>query len=122
VSLVALGPATGAVAIERPATVTSEYDLKAAFLFHFAQFVEWPTDAFAGPGTPITIGVLGEDPFGPSLDELVAGERIRNRPLLIRRYRSVEQVDACHILFVSSSEMNQLGHIAPAFDENSSSS
>lgn len=89
-----------------------EYDLKAAFLFNFAQFVEWPADAFAGATTPITIGVLGDDPFGASLDALIAGETVRNRPLVVRRFRTVEQVDSCHILFVSSSEGARLDHIA----------
>jgi hypothetical protein len=92
--------------------VAQEYDLKAAFLFNFAQFVDWPADAFATPTTPITIGVLGDDPFGASLDALVAGETIRNRPLAVRRYHTVEQIDSCHILFVSSSEVAQLDHIA----------
>jgi uncharacterized protein DUF4154 len=92
--------------------VTQEYDLKAAFLFNFARFVEWPADAFAAATTPIVIGVLGNDPFGASLDTLVAGETVRNRPLLVRRYRSVESVDACHVLFISASEAGQLDHIA----------
>ncbi|HKQ57011.1 MAG TPA: YfiR family protein [Candidatus Eisenbacteria bacterium] len=93
-------------------TVAQEYDLKAAFLFNFARFVEWPADAFAAAATPITIGVLGDDPFGATLDSLVGGELVRNRPLLVRRYGSVEDVDACHILFISSSEAGRLDHIA----------
>jgi hypothetical protein len=99
--------------------VAQEYDLKAAFLFNFAQFVEWPNDAFAEAGAPITIGVLGDDPFGARLDALVAGETMRNRPLVVRRYRSVEQVDACHILFISSSEADQLDQIAKALAHRS---
>lgn len=99
--------------------VAQEYDLKAAFLFNFAQFVEWPPDAFPTPTTPITIGVLGDDPFGASLDAVVAGETIRNRPLSVRRFRAVEQVDSCHILFVSSSEASQLDHIAKALGRRS---
>jgi uncharacterized protein DUF4154 len=111
-------PATGSGATPRSG-VTQEYDLKAAFLFNFAQFVEWPIDAFAVSTTPITIGVLGDDPFGAMLDALVAGETIRKRPLLVRRYRSVEQIAACHILFVSSSEASRLDHIAKALAHRS---
>lgn len=111
-------PAVGTSAVPKSA-VAQEYDLKAAFLFNFARFVEWPTDAFAAATTPIIIGVLGEDPFGPSLDVLVGGETIRNRPLLIRRYRSVEQIEACHILFISSSEASRLDHIAKALGRRS---
>jgi hypothetical protein len=99
--------------------VTREYDLKAAFLFNFAQFVEWPAEAFLETTTPFTIGILGDDPFGHSLDEIVAGETVRNRKVVIRRYRSVDQIDACHILFVSSSEEAQFGQIARALAHRS---
>jgi hypothetical protein len=58
-----------------------EYQLKAVFLFNFAQFVEWPASAFPSPETPLVIGVLGEDPFGPYLDETVRGEKVNDRPL-----------------------------------------
>src|SRR2546425_7693406 len=104
---------TGVSATPR-SSVTPEYDLKAAFLFNFARFVEWPAEAFADATSPFTIGILGDDPFGKSLDAIVASETVRDRPLLVRRYRSVEQVDTCHILFVSSSEAGQLDHIAKA--------
>jgi hypothetical protein len=102
-----------------PAVVAREYDLKAAFLFNFAQFVEWPADAFAAANSPITIGILGTDPFGDRLDSLVAGETVRNRRLVVRRYRSIEQVDACHILFIAASEGGQLSQIAKALAHRS---
>jgi len=112
--LVALGAIVPfpAESTTRLPSAAQEYDLKAAFLFNFAGFVEWPADAFADAGAPLTIGVLGDDPFGSSLDELVAGETIRNRPLLVRRYRTVEEVEGCQILFVSSSEAERLDQIA----------
>ena len=111
-------PIMGSSATTRSA-VTQEYDLKAAFLFNVARFVEGPADAFATATTPITIGVLGDDPFGASLDTLVAGESVRNRPLQVRRYRSVENIEACHVLFISSSEAGQLDHIARAIGRRS---
>ena len=85
-----------------------EYQLKAVFLFNFAQFVEWPASAFPGPATPLVIGVLGEDPFGPYLDETVRGEKVNDRPLVVRRYRSVEEITTCHILFISRREERRL--------------
>jgi hypothetical protein len=85
-----------------------EYQLKAVFLFNFAQFVEWPASAFPGPATPLVIGVLGEDPFGPYLDETVRGETVNDRPLVVRRYRSVEEITTCHILFISRREERRL--------------
>ena len=110
-------PAPGSTATT--GSTTQEYDLKAAFLFNFARFVEWPADAFVSATTPIIIGVLGDDPFGPSLDALVQGETIRQRPLVVRRFRTVEQVDTCHILFVSASEASQMDHIAAALARRS---
>src|SRR5712692_3889850 len=60
-----------------------EYDLKAAFLFNFAQFVEWPPDAFPDAGTPITICILGDDPLGGSVDEIIENELVRDRRLVV---------------------------------------
>jgi hypothetical protein len=78
-----------------------EYDLKAAFLYNFAQFVDWPAEAFTAPDSPIIIGVLGEDPFGATLDELVSESPIKGRRIVVRRYERVEDVDICHLLFVN---------------------
>jgi hypothetical protein len=111
VILAMLLPAVGRGAVQPQRTAAQEYDLKAAFLFNFAQFVEWPAEAFAQGDTPIVIGILGDDPFGNSLDEIVEGETIRNHPLVVRRYHSIEQVDTCHILFISSSNEGHLEHV-----------
>ncbi len=93
------------------AKLTHEYDLKAAFLFHFAQFVQWPAEALPEKNTPLTIGILGEDPFGKSLDEMVANESVGGHKLLVRRFQRVSQADSCHILFVSSSEKSRLDEV-----------
>ncbi len=82
----------------------SDREVKAVFLFNFAQFVEWPQAAFDTPQSPIVIGVLGEDPFSRTLDDIVKGETVRNRQLVVTRYRRVEDIATCHILFVSASE------------------
>src|SRR5687767_223921 len=78
---------------DAPAETTPplEYQLKAVFLFNFAQFVEWPPEAFPEAQTPLVIGVLGEDPFGAYLDETVRGETVNNRSLVVHRYRRVEE-------------------------------
>jgi hypothetical protein len=88
-----------------------EYQVKAAFLFNFAQFVEWPTNAFPTPQTSLVIGLLGDDPFGAVLDEMVRGEIVNGHPLVVQRYRRLEEISTCHILFVSSSERRQMGQI-----------
>jgi YfiR/HmsC-like len=90
---------------------TKEYQVKAVFLFNFAQFVEWPTNAFPGPQTPLVIGVLGDDPFGPFLDATVRGETVNGHPLVIQRYHRVNEIKECHILFISQSESGRLTDI-----------
>jgi hypothetical protein len=88
-----------------------EYQLKAVFLFNFAQFVTWPPTAFADENAPLVIAVLGEDPFGNYLDETVRGEKVGGHPLVIRRYDRVEDIKDCHILFVSPSENTRMKDI-----------
>jgi hypothetical protein len=85
-----------------PQEITArEYQLKAAFLYNFTQFVEWPAEAFAQGDSPLVIGVLGEDPFGSYLDEIVQGEKVNNHPLVVQRYAKVEDIKQCHILFIN---------------------
>jgi len=81
-----------------------EYQVKAVFLFNFAQFVDWPADAFPESDTPLVIGVLGDDPFGSVLDQTVRGEHVGGRPFQVRRYQRVDEIKTCHILFVGRSE------------------
>jgi hypothetical protein len=90
----------GWVVPQRSAT-SPEYQVKAVFLFNFTQFVEWPANAFPEEQAPLVIGVLGEDPFGPYLDETVQGEKVNGHPLLVRRFYDSEDVRTCHILFIS---------------------
>ena len=101
-----------ATASAQPA-IPDEYQVKAAFLFNFAQFVEWPARAFASKETPLVIGILGSDPFGAYLDQLVSGERIGERPLVVRRYKRVEDIGECHILFISRVEAAALAKVLP---------
>ena len=89
----------------------SEYQVKAVFLFNFAQFVEWPAVPTQDPQTPVIIGILGEDPLGTFLDETVRGERLAQRPFEIRRYRELTDIQACNILFISRSESERVGQI-----------
>jgi uncharacterized protein DUF4154 len=92
-------------------------DVQAVFLFNFAQFVEWPSDAFADAKAPLVIGILGDDPFGSVLDETVRGETVRGRPFKIRRYRRLDDVKDCHILFIGRSEANRLEDILASVKE-----
>jgi hypothetical protein len=66
--------------------------------------VEWPASAFSGAGAPLVIGILGEDPFGPVLDELVAGRSVQGRPLRLRRLRRVSEATDVHVLYLGFSD------------------
>ena len=90
---------------------TNEYQIKAAFLFNFAKFVVWPANAFPDANTPLVIGVLGQDPFGSYLDDIVRGERVDNRQLVVQRYHSLGEIKNCHVLFISRSESGRLNQI-----------
>jgi hypothetical protein len=91
--------------------ISKEYQIKAVFLFNFAQFVQWPETNFPVAGAPFRIGVLGDDPFNAFLDETVRGENIKGHPLIVQRYHNVDEVKGCQILFVSRSESGRLEQI-----------
>ena len=81
----------------------TEYEIKAAFLLHFSRFVEWPASAFAASDAPLFICVLGDDPFGPVLEQIVRNETVGTHPIAVERYRLAGNLDRCHILFVARS-------------------
>jgi hypothetical protein len=90
---------------------SNEDQVKAVFLFNFAQFAEWPARAFPDAKAPFVIGILGTDPFGAYLDELVKDEKVRGHPLVVRRYHDFGRVHDCHILFISRSEADRFPKI-----------
>jgi hypothetical protein len=96
------------------AVAPAEYRVKAVFLFNFAQFVEWPPDAFRDSGQPFVIGILGTDPFGAELDSVVRGETVAQRSLAVERYYNIAELHNCHILYIARSEMGHLPQILTA--------
>jgi hypothetical protein len=81
-----------------------EYQVKAAFLYNFAGFVEWPSTAFRTEKDPIRICVLGVDPFGRSLVDLLKGKTVSGRPISLADITDANHATECHIVFISSSE------------------
>src|ERR1700681_3665474 len=73
VSVVLLTMATGLLSSQARAQTSNEYQVKAAFLYNFAKFVDWPAEAFGSSGAPFVIGVVGDDPFGGALDQAING-------------------------------------------------
>ena len=113
-----LGLPLALLAATQPAALR-DYQIKAVFLFNFAQFVDWPAAAFQAEDSPFVIGVLGDDPFGTDLEEATKGEKLGSRVIDIRRYRRVEDVNACHILFISRSETPRLDRVLTALGQRS---
>src|SRR6267378_1369886 len=107
----AILPGLGVEAHAQDSSVSSEYLIKAGFIYNFANLVQWPSNAFAQPNSPIVIGILGEDPFGTILDRVLEGKKVNGRVFLVKRLKSVTDLKECHIVFVSSSEM---AHLAEA--------
>jgi hypothetical protein len=87
-----------------PGATASEYEVKAAFIFNFARFIEWPPGAFKDAADPFVIAVLGPDPFGRSLDETLAGKSVSGHPVSIRRVSQPEETRGAHIVFVGTSD------------------
>ena len=83
--------------------VNREYVIKAAYLYQFGRYVQWPANAFASDGSPLVIGILGADQFSSSLEKIARTKRIDRRPIAVRRFASMAEYTPCHILFVSSS-------------------
>ena len=82
--------------------------MKAAFLYNFAKFVEWPPGTFANPTDPIGICIAGANPFGSTLDAMVQGKRIGERVFAVRRIPDTQQAKGCQILFISSTEWKRV--------------
>jgi hypothetical protein len=104
----ALGVCPTAVSQSKTA---GEYEVKAAFLYNFAKFVEWPERSFASAQSDFTICVLGNDPFGRTLDEALEAKTIGNRRVKLERVKDAAQARQCQMVFVSPSDSQRLPEI-----------
>lgn len=85
-------------------STAEEYSVKAAFLFHFAQFVEWPPETFKDSGSPLLYCTIGEDPFHGVLDASLNGKTIGARSLQVRHVTQPSELQACHVVFLAEKE------------------
>ncbi len=95
----------GTLRAESP--VPGEYQVKAAMLYNMAKFVDWPPDAFSSEHAPLTVCILGKNPFGAALDAL-QGKNVRGRQVVVRQVERTDDIVACQILFISDSEKRAL--------------
>ena len=99
------------VAAETPAG-PPEYLIKAAYLYNFAMFVEWPRDAFGSADAPLVIGIVGRDPFGSAIDHAVENKRISKRRIVVERVQLHQDLRHCQILFIAASERARSGELS----------
>jgi hypothetical protein len=95
---------TVAPAAAKPPT---EHQVKAAFLFNFANFVEWPPAALGPAGTPLKVCVIGADPFGEALDDAFRDQVVQGRKVQVVRGQTLDAMGQCHILFLPQSEQRR---------------
>ena len=81
-----------------------EYEVKAAFLFHFAQFVEWPPETFKDANAPLTYCMVGEDPFRGVLDQILNGKTIGTRPVRVQHLKEIQKIRECQVLFIGGGD------------------
>ncbi len=100
--------ASSGLAVAEEDAAVAEYQLKAAYLSKLANFTDWPTNSFASANAPLVIGIVGQDPFGNTLDELIKNEAVRDHPLVIKHVRASEDFQSCHVLFINLAKKEQL--------------
>jgi hypothetical protein len=93
-----------------------EYQIKAAFLYNFAKFIDWPAESFASESAPFTICILGDNPFGKGFDP-IRSKTVKNRPVAVREIDDAASAGGCQVVFISASEqpglravLEMLGH------------
>jgi hypothetical protein len=105
-----------------------DYRVKAAFIYNFGKFVEWPDAAFASANAPLVIGVLGGDPFHGDCERIVANKSINGHPVIVRQIShpvgagqapGYSDLKGCHILFINASESGNLPDILDALKDTS---
>jgi hypothetical protein len=122
--MIAVAPATGV-----DSASSQEYQVKAAFLYNFIQFVDWPEEKLTDSNKPIIIGIIGNDPFGNAF-EPIKDKKVKNRAVVIKRFESfeklknlpeqeIETLKKCHLLFICSSEQKTLKEIIDTVKDHS---
>lgn len=111
ISLVTMLSLAAAVQIRAQTNPPLEYQVKAAFLFSFTKFIEWPSDAFHSSNAPITLCVFRHDPFGSALDEIIQGKTVNNHQVLARRVNELPDLKSCQLVFVGKEEDKSLSEV-----------
>ncbi len=119
------------LANDNKSDLNREYKIKAAFLYNFIQFVDWPKEKISGKNDPIVLGIIGKDPFGDSFKP-IENNQIKGKKSIIKRFDGIEKLKKssdkgksdieslrkCHLLFICSSEEDNLKDIINLVSEN----
>jgi hypothetical protein len=108
----------GARFISAQANPSSEYQVKAAFLFHFAKFVDWPEGTFKDANSPLIYCTIGEDPFQGALDASLSGKTIGARPIRVQHFQRPQDIQVCQILFIGKGEKKLLPAVLGSLQGN----
>lgn len=90
---------------------TVEYPVKLAFLYNFTKFVEWPAQSYRGPGAPLVICIVGDDPFGPDIEGELRTRSVGSHPIEVRTLRPSDIMNVCHMVFVPATAESQATRI-----------
>ncbi len=97
----------------------TEYEVKAAYLYNFGRFVEWPPKSANSQASEFSICVLGRDPFGPALDATVSGEKIDGKSVVAKRISGAEEAAGCRVLYIATAKSGQMKGILAALGNSS---
>jgi hypothetical protein len=113
-----LGPAAAALALQGPARAETalEKEIEATYLYKLAPFVDWPPRAFASASAPVVICIVGDDPFGPTLDQAVEGKTRGARPIVAKRLERAGPDSGCHIMYLAGSRQQSVGEALHAVE------
>jgi hypothetical protein len=104
-------PAYDIFAASNPESQVSEYEVKAAYIYYFAKFTEWPSEVLPNSNSPIIIGIIGNSEFASTLENIVKGKTVQNHPILIHNLKIPAIFSGCHIIFISSYEQQHVNQI-----------
>jgi len=93
------------------------YEVKAAFLYNFTRFIEWPESSFNSPEDPFIIGVIGKNPFGNFLEDIVANEHVKGHQIKVVYFQSIKEISTCHLLYINVSEPDKIKTILDKISE-----
>ena len=109
-------PSNAGAAAGAAAAPAREYEIKAAFLYNFTKFVDWPAQTFANDDAPIVIGVLGDSPCVQALERLIKDRKVNGRTIVVRRIASAAEAKVTQLLFVGSAQEAQFAGLEPAIE------